>query len=257
MADFIEAASLMGLKGIRHGFFTRRGGVSTAPYATLNCGPGSGDDPAKVAENRARVASRLGTDPARLLTVHQIHGRDALTVSAPWPDPADKPKADALVTVTAGLAIGSLTADCAPVLFADPQAGVVAAAHAGWRGAIAGVLESAIDAMVAAGARRDNIRAAAGPMIGPGHYEVGEDFEAQVLAANPAFARFFHRKPGARPHFDLPALVVHRLQAAGIASAENLALCTYERELDFHSYRRMGHRGEADYGRQISAIVLV
>jgi polyphenol oxidase len=253
----IEAPGLAALRGIRHGFFTRRGGVSTGDYASLNCGLGSGDHAEFVLENRKRVAAVLGTARERLLTGHQVHSAVAQTVTGPWPDPTHRRPADALVSSTPGLALGALTADCAPVLFADPRARVVGAAHAGWKGALGGILESTLVAMETQGARRADIFAAVGPTIGPAHYEVGDEFEARFLAVDRSYATFFHRSAeNARPYFDLPAFIVARLKAANTGFVEDLGRCTYAGESEFYSYRRMGHRREADYGRQISAIVL-
>ena len=256
MAVSFTSTGLDALPGIRHGFFTRRGGVSAGLYASLNCGPGSGDDPAKVAENRERVTARLGA--AHLLTVWQVHGAMAVAVTEPWAaGSTDRPQADAMVTATPGLALGVLTADCAPVLFHDPQARVIGAAHAGWRGALGGILESTLTAMEALGAARARITAAIGPCIGRDAYEVGEEFERTFLIADPANARFFHRpSPRAKPHFDLPGFAAHRLRAANTGQIDDLGRCTCLCESDFFSYRRNTHQGIADYGRQISAIVL-
>jgi YfiH family protein len=251
----LTADCLAALPGIAHGFFTRDGGVSQGGYASLNCGLGSKDDPAAVRENRARVAAFLTA--RSLLTAHQIHSATAVIVDKAW-SPEERPRGDAMVTATRGLALGVLTADCAPVLFADRQAGVVAAVHAGWRGAIAGVLEATLAAMAGLGASTAHIEAAVGPCIGQPAYEVGWDFEQQFLERDPDSARFFAR-PGAdsaaRPHFDLPKYVTHRLARARIAAAE-LAPCTFAQEEHFFSYRRSQARKEPDYGRQISAIVL-
>jgi len=258
MAVSVTAVALAALPGIRHGFFTRRGGVSEAPYASLNCGPGSRDGRANVVENRARVARSLGLVPERLLTVGQVHGANAVVVAAPWPDPEHgRPQADALVTNTPGLAIATLTADCAPVLFADRQARVIGAAHAGWKGALAGILESTITAMEGLGAHRNRIQVAIGPAIGPNHYEVGEEFVQTFLTRDLDNARFFRRPDGAgRALFDLPGFIAARLSTAGASLCEDLGRCTYAGESEFFSFRRATHLGEADYGRQISAIVL-
>jgi len=253
MPQPLLADGLSGLPGIAHGFFTRAGGASQGIYASLNCGLGSRDDAAAVSENRSRVAARLGA--AHLVSAHQVHGTLALTVESAWPE-RERPRADAMVTRVRGLAIGVLTADCAPVLLADPEAGVIAAAHAGWRGALAGILESAIAAMEALGAQRERIRAAVGPCIGQPAYEVGEEFERAFLGQDHANRRFFARPAGAKPHFDLAAFVAHRLGLAGLGNTAVLGHCTYTRGEDFFSYRRSRPRGEADYGRQISAIVL-
>ena len=256
MLEPIAARCLAELPGIRHGFFTRAGGISQGIYAALNCGPGSGDDPSQVATNRARVAEQLGTAHADIVTLYQVHGATALRVDRPV-STNDRPKADAVVTRTPGLAVGVLTADCAPVLFADANAGVVAAAHAGWRGAAAGILEAAIAEMERQGAERRRICAAIGPAINQVSYEVGPEFEAELLEGCLDNARFFARAhSGARPHFDLPGFVEKRLLAAGLGSVERRSPCTYENESLFYSFRRSQHLGEADYGRQISAIVV-
>lgn len=246
------AASLSALSGIAHGFFTRDGGVSSGIYASLNCGLGSADERGNVLENRRRVAGHLGA--GSVVTLYQTHSATALAIEAP---PAgDLPKADAVVTRTPGLAVGALAADCAPVLFADPVAKVVGAAHAGWRGAAGGVLESAIVAMEGLGAERGRIAAAVGPCISQAAYEVGPEFEAQLLALSVENARFFRRfKAGEKAHFDLPGYVAARLSAAGLAAVDCLGVCTYGHESLF-SYRRSQHRRENDYGRQISAIVV-
>ncbi len=251
-----EADCLSILPAIRHGFFTRQGGVSRGLYASLNCGQGSADDRVAVTENRARVARHLESAAGDVQTLHQVHSPTALVVERLTPR-EELPKADALVTATRGLAVGVLTADCAPLLLADGEAGVVGAAHAGWRGALAGVVDAAIDAMARLGARRERIRAAIGPSIGPKTYEVGPEFEAEFLELDPENARFFRRPTrDARPHFDLPGFVAHRLSRAGIRFVESVAHCTYENESLFYSYRRSRVRAEADYGRQISAIVV-
>ena len=260
--DVIEAGCLLDLEasGIRHGFFTRQGGVSEGLYGSLNCGLGSNDDPVKVLENRARVARHLGSPRPEVVTLYQTHSATALVVNAPYPRTA-VPKADAVVTRTPGLAIGALAADCNPVLFADPQAKVVAAAHAGWRGALGGILESTVVAMESLGADRRRICAAVGPSINQPSYEVGPEFEAEFLKATADYAAFFHRPTaGGRPRFDLPGFVMMRLGRAGVGTTERVAPCTYENESKFFSYRRTTHRqvgGQTlDYGRQISAIMV-
>lgn len=251
----ITSANLQA-RNIRHGFFTRTGGVSDGIYAGLNTGLGSNDVPARVLENRRRVAEHLGANHGSVVTLYQVHGATALTVDKPQ-DRANLPKADAVVTNTPGLAIGVLTADCTPVLFADPRAGVVAAAHAGWRGAVGGILEAAIREMERQGAQRENIRAAIGPTISAEIYEVGPEFEAEVLRLDPGNERFFHAPaPGARVHFDLPGYVTARLARAGLTNVEVCAPCTYRSESLFFSYRRSQVLKEGDYGRQISAIVV-
>ncbi|ASY57344.1 MULTISPECIES: peptidoglycan editing factor PgeF [Sinorhizobium] len=239
---------------IAHGYFTRKGGVSEGIYRGLNVGLGSHDDRERVAENRARVASWFDAEPRRLATVHQIHSPDAIIVDDSY-DGA-RPDADALVTATPGIVLGVLSADCGPVLFADPRARVIGAAHAGWKGALGGVLESTIDAMVSLGARRERIVACLGPSISRQHYEVGPEFVERFMSTDDSYAAFF-RPSGRNGHamFDLPGLTVRRLVAAGV-TAENLDICTYADEDRFFSYRRTTHRQEPDYGRQISAICI-
>ena len=256
MPDPILADNLAALPGIRHGFFTRAGGVSEGLYGSLNCGLGSRDAPDKVRENRARVARHLGADAARLLTCYQVHSATAITVDQPWA-PDQQPRADALVTTTPGIALGALAADCTPILFADPRTRVIGAAHAGWKGALGGVIEATVAAMAGLGAERGRIAAAVGPCIGPASYEVGPEFEAVFLAADAGFARFFRRPaPNSRAHFDLPGFVAHRLAAASIGGVHMASPCTYADAGRFFSYRRTTHLREADYGRQISAIVI-
>ena len=253
----LTAACLSGLPGIAHGFFTREGGVSSGIYAGLNCGFGSSDDPARVAENRARVARQLGALAPAVLTLHQVHSATAVMVSADIARPG-LPKADGLVTATRGLAIGVLAADCAPVLFADPQAGVIGAAHAGWRGAVGGVLEATVAAMERIGADRRRIRAAVGPCISQASYEVGPEFEAEFIKREGANAAFFGPfGQNGRSHFDLAGYVASRLAASGIAQIARQTPCTYQNESLFYSYRRTTHAKAADYGRQISAILLI
>jgi len=240
------------LRGTAHGFFTRQGGVSEGIYAGLNCGPGSGDDAGAVAANRARVTAHLGA--AALVSVHQVHSPDVVTVSAPWGDA--RPKADAMVTDRPGLALGVLTADCAPVLFADREAGVIGAAHAGWKGAIGGVLEATLDAMERLGAARGRVTAVIGPTISQRAYEVGPEFVERFIDEDPAHARFFAGGTGDRAMFDLPGFLLARLRATGVAGAAWTGHCTYADEARFYSYRRATHRGEADYGRLVAAIML-
>lgn len=249
------ADGLQGLRGVAHGFFTRTGGVSQGVYASLNCGPGSGDAAAAVRENRARAAAHLGAGD--LVSAHQVHGTTALAVERPWPGSRSRPQADALVTATRGLALGVLTADCAPLLLAEPEAGVVAAVHAGWRGALAGIVEAAVAAMEGLGAQRRRIRAAVGPCIGLAVYQVGPEFAAEFHRRDAASAPFFVQDgPEARPRFDLSGYALHRLRQTGVAEAGAVAACNYTLADDFFSYRRSRVCGEADYGRQISAIVL-
>jgi polyphenol oxidase len=257
MTEPLHAARLARLEGIRHAFFTRAGGVSGGVYASLNAGVGSNDDPGHVAENRARMAAALGVAPERFLTCYQIHSPDVVVATAPWNGGA-RPRADAVVTTVPQLAIGVSTADCGPVLLADAQAGVIGAAHAGWRGALGGVTDATIAAMEKLGAARQNIVAALGPMIRQNNYETGADLRDRFVAADSANSRFF-RAAGREEHFmfDLASYVTARLAAAGIGAIEDLGACTYADAEKFFSYRRMTHRGEADYGRHVNAIVLV
>jgi purine-nucleoside/S-methyl-5'-thioadenosine phosphorylase / adenosine deaminase len=250
------ASSLSAIDGVRHGFFTRLGGVSGGLYASLNCGPGSRDEAANVVENRARVAEILGAKPDRLLSVSQQHSADAITAKRPW-DAAKLPEADAIVTSTPGLAIGILTADCAPVLFADGEARVIGAAHAGWRGALSGIIEATVEAMQKLGAAPERITAVIGPAISQKAYEVGAEYVERFLAEEPESEAFFMNDEGSgEPHFDLPGYVGERLARAGVGTIADLGLCTYCEETRLFSYRRSQHRGEEDYGRQISAILL-
>lgn len=251
----VEAPALA-LPGIAHAFFTRQGGVSAGLYAGLNTGIGSRDQREAVMENRSRAARHLGTTIERLATPYQVHGTETVTVETPW-GPGLGPKADALVTNRPGLAIGVGTADCGPVLFADAAAGIVGAAHAGWKGALTGILESTIAAMEGLGADRTRVVAVLGPMISGEVYEVGPEFVERFVEADPDNQRFF--RPAARPghaYFDLPAYIVARLEAAGVGRAGHTGFCTYRDEQRFFSYRRATHRGEPGYGRLLSAIVL-
>jgi polyphenol oxidase len=251
----IEAASLT-LTGIRHAFFTRSGGVSTGLYASLNGGVGSQDDAGKVVENRARMAAALGVEPRRLLTAYQSHSPNVVVAEAPWTT-GDRPQADAIVTRMRALAIGVTTADCGPVLLADPRTGVIGAAHAGWRGALTGVIEATVAAMERLGAARGQIRAAIGPMIRQTNYEVGPDLVARFRAEDPAASRFFApAKREAHAMFDLAGYIAARLKRAGITAVEDTGLCTYADPERFFSYRRTTHHAEADYGRHVNAIAL-
>jgi len=242
------------LPGVSHGFFTRQGGVSAGVYASLNGGTGSKDDPQAVAENRRRMALHLGVEPEHLLVPYQIHSAEALIVEAPF---TERPHCDGLVTATRGLALGVTGADCGIILFAEPEAGIIAAAHAGWKGAFTGVLEAALTQMEILGAVRNKIRAVLGPTIGPESYEVGPEFVARFIEAEDSYRGFFKssRREG-HALFDLPAFIGMRLRSAGVGSFTNLALDTYADEARFFSYRRCTHRQEADYGRQIAAIAL-
>jgi polyphenol oxidase len=252
----LQAKNLSALAGISHAFFTREGGVSDGLYASLNAGVGSNDDPAKVAENRARMANAVGVSPERFLTAYQIHSPDVVVAETPWTAEA-RPRADAIVTRVPGLAIGVSTADCGPVLFADPQARVIGAAHAGWRGALAGVLEAAIAAMEKLGAGRGRMVAALGPMISQNNYEVGEELVVQFTKTDAENARFFAAGRPGHAQFDLPGFIASRLAAAGIGQIEDLAACTYADPKRFYSFRRATHRGEPDYGRHVNAIALL
>ncbi len=250
----LEIITSDALDGLKHGFFTRKGGASSGIFQGLNCGPGSSDLAEVVAINRARVAAAMEAPADALVTVHQIHSADVLRVSAPIGD--DKPRADAIVTATPGIVLGVLTADCQPVLFADPRAQVIGAAHAGWRGAQSGVLEATLDAMEVLGAHRANITAIIGPTISQAAYEVGPEFVETFLDDDPESARFFANGTGDRALFDLPGYSLNRLRAAGVGLAEWTRHCTYRDPARFYSFRRTTHAGEADYGRLISCIRL-
>ncbi|GAA3997476.1 peptidoglycan editing factor PgeF [Sphingomonas humi] len=236
-----------------HGFLGRAGGVSEGAMASLNCGWGSGDDRALIVENRRRAADAV-LPGAAIVSPYQVHGIDVLE-AGDWSD-NERPPADGLVTDRPGVLLGILTADCAPLLFADREAGVIGAAHAGWRGALGGVAEATIAAMERLGADRSRIAAAIGPTIARASYEVDRAFPEPFLAADPETERFFAEGPAGKPHFDLPAYLLHRLAAAGLRQVEALGLDTYDREEDFYSFRRATHRGEPSYGRQISLIGL-
>ena len=250
----IQAEALSHASGIAHGFFSRSGGISTGLYRGLNTGLGSNDDRAAVTENRTRVAGWFGASPDRLVTVHQIHSPDVHVANST--NRTERPQADAIVTNEPGLVIGILTADCGPVLFADPEGKVIGAAHAGWKGAYSGVLENTVTAMESLGARRGRITAVLGPSISGRQYEVGPEFHARFVEARADDNRYF--SPSSRPGhflFDLQGLTVDRLREAGI-NASMTGHCTYVDEDLFFSYRRTTHRGEPDYGRQISAIAI-
>jgi YfiH family protein len=252
----LSADNLRGAAPTVHAFFGRSGGVSTGIYASLNCGPGSNDDRARVIENRHVALAALGSSNSRLLTLYQVHGAETVEVREAW-EMGRGPKADAMATSIPGFALGILTADCAPVLLADTKAGIVGAAHAGWKGALAGIIESAVDAMEQLGAQRERIAAAIGPCISQRAYEVGEELRATVIANDSADAQHF--VPSDRNdhwRFDLPAYAKTRLERAAVQSISIIPACTYAREADFFSFRRATHRGETDYGRQLSAIML-
>jgi YfiH family protein len=250
------ASSLLSqVPGLRHAFFTREGGVSQGIYESLNAGIGSQDDPVHVAENRRRMAETMGVAPANFLSLYQIHSPDAVIADRPW-DAASRPRADAIVTRTPGLAIGVTAADCGPVLFADPRGRVIAAAHAGWKGALAGVLEKTIDAMETLGSRRSDITVVIGPLIRQRSYEVGAEFVTRFTGSDRGHARFF--VPSAREGhamFDLGGFIRTRLEEAGVETIDDTRIDTYSDER-FFSYRRSVHRKEPDFGRHVHAIVL-
>ena len=252
----IQAPSLSALPDIRHAFFTREGGVSEGIYASLNGGTGSRDAPENVRENRARMASALGVAPSHFVTCYQIHSPDVIVATEPWTR-ENPPRADAIVTRTPGLAIGVTTADCGPILFADAQAGVIGATHAGWKGALTGVLEATVAAMETLGAQCNRIHAALGPMIRQPNYEVGAEFVARFKTAGASNDRFFAAasRPG-HAMFDLPGYIRCRLERAEIQGVEDLGLCTYADPARFFSYRRATHLAEPDYGRHVNAIAL-
>lgn len=255
-AEAITAPDLSAATGVRHGFFTRRGGVSEGIFTTLNCGLASGDDRAKVMENLGRAGRRLGIEAPSLLTAYQIHSADVVTVERPWA-PTGRPRADGMVTREPGIALGVLAADCGPVLFADAEARVIGAAHAGWRGALGGVLQATVDRMESLGARRGGIVAALGPCIGQASYEVGPEFPAPFLAQDPANESFF--RPARREGhfmFDLAGYIANALGALGLGSVHVAGHDTCADEEMFFSYRRSCLRDEGGYGRSISAIVL-
>ncbi len=250
------ALDALKVAGVAHGYFTRDGGVSGGIYASLNCGGGSGDDPAAVAENRARAAAMLGVAPDALATNHQVHGSDIVTVAGDWRH-APRARADGLVTKERGVALGILTADCVPVLFADIAAGVIGAAHAGWRGALGGVLDATVRAMTALGAEPARIRAGFGPAIAQASYEVGPEFPAPFMAQDPRNERFFIGAPTGKYRFDLPGYVRWRLEGLGLAAVAATGGDTAAEPERFFSYRRSRLAGEPDYGRLLSAIALL
>ena len=251
----LEAVTADCLHPLRHGFFTRKGGASSGIYAGLNCGQGSGDQAQVVAINRARVADALGVQPAHLQTLHQVHSSTVITLHAPLA-PQDQVPADAMVTKVPGLALGVLTADCAPVLLADTTTGVIGVAHAGWRGALGGVLRATVDAMVAQGAQPALISAVIGPTISQRAYEVGPEFLDAFVADDPDHTRFFANGQNGRMQFDLPGFALACLRQAGVGHAEWTGHCTYSDPERFYSYRRSVHGQEVDYGRLIAGIVL-
>lgn len=252
----LQAPSLQAIPGVRHAFFTRAGGVSSGIYESLNGGLGSRDGPDAVRENRTRMASALGVAPDRFVTCYQIHSPNVVVAETPWTREAS-PQADAVVTRVPGLAVGATTADCGPVLFADAKAGVVGAAHAGWKGALTGVLEATLAAMEGLGAARESMVAALGPMIRQPNYEVGPEFMQRFCAADAENERFFApaQREGHRM-FDLAGFIAMRLRQAGVGRIEDLGLCTYAEPDRFFSYRRSTHLKEPDYGRHVNAIAL-
>lgn len=251
----LASALLSAIPGLRHGFFSREGGVSDGIYASLNGGIGSKDDPDRVVENRRRMAAAMGVKPSHLLTAFQVHSPDVAVARAPW-DMASRPRADAIVTRVEGLAIGVTAADCGPVLFVDPTARVIGAAHAGWKGALSGVLESTIGAMQELGAERARMVAAIGPLIRQPSYEVGEEFVERFVDAGAENARFFIPAPrSGHAMFDLGGFIRMRLERAGMLMIDDIGVDTYA-DPRFYSYRRSVHRGEADYGRHVHAIAL-
>jgi polyphenol oxidase len=250
----LEILTSPALASVRHGFFTRRGGASSGLFKGLNCGTGSSDLAECVSINRQRAAEAMGVASQAMVTVNQIHSADVVVVTAPFEGPA--PRADALVTRTPGLALAVLTADCEPVLFCDAEARVIGAAHAGWKGALDGVLEATLDAMEGLGAHRARIAAVIGPTISQRAYEVGPEFFERFMDADPDYGRFFAGGAGERMQFDLPAFGLHRLREAGIGQAEWTRHCTYSDPVRFYSYRRSVHEAEPDYGRLLSAIRL-
>ena len=249
----LEILTSDALAATRHGFFTRRGGTSSGIFKGLNCGAGSSDQSEAVTINRRRVADAMQVPHDHLMGVHQIHSADVVTVGSAT---QDRPKADALVTATKGIALSVLSADCQPVLFADTQAGVIGAAHAGWKGALDGVLPQTVEAMIALGAKRENICAAIGPCISQRAYEVGLDFMDNFMDDDPDNARFFAQGNGDKLQFDLPAFGLKSLRTAGITKAEWTQHCTYNDQERFYSYRRSVHQKEADYGRLIAVITI-
>jgi len=251
----IGSPLLSAIPGLRHAFFTREGGVSDGVYASLNGGIGSQDDPARVTENRRRMAELMGVIPEHFLSVWQIHSPDAVVATGPW-EGAARPRADAMVTRTEGLAIGVTAADCGPILFVDPNARVIGAAHAGWKGALTGIVESTVDAMEKLGAERSGIVAAIGPLIRQHSYEVGGEFVDRFVEADAENTLFFI--PSAREGhamFDLASFIRTRLENAGVLMIDDAGIDTYSDER-FYSYRRSVHRGEPDYGRHVHAIAL-
>ena len=256
MPEFLTCSVMAGSTGIQHGFFTRIGGVSTGLYSSLNCGFGSGDAPENVAENRSRALTAMGLEKISMLTCNQIHSAEAIFVERSW-QPGAAPRADAMVTNLPHVALGILTADCAPVLFADQKNHVIAAVHAGWRGAISGITDNTIKLMVSKGAERANIVAAIGPAISKTSYEVGAEFRHQFMDKDPENVVFFlSGKNVGKFHFDLPAYLVSRLQMAGISQISVMNRDTCLERTYFYSYRRSLYNADPEYGRGLSLIAL-
>lgn len=254
--NVFQSSSLSDLDGVAHGFFGRKGGVSRGIFASLNTGFGSSDDAENVAENRSRIAKHLGTSEGRLVTLYQIHSPNAVHVTSPW-SRGQGPQADAMATTERGIALGVLAADCAPVLFADARAGVIGSAHAGWKGAIGGVVEAAVELMEKLGAKRGNISAAIGPCISQRSYEVGPEFRERFVAQASDNSRYFvPSKKADHFMFDLPAYVAMRAKGVGLGHVDVTGVCTYDNAEDYFSFRRTTHLGEKDYGRNLSAIML-
>ena len=254
-----QTHDLLSLSGISHGFFGRQGGVSADQYGSLNAGSGSNDIANNVEQNRALIAGALGAAPDCLLSLSQIHSKDVLIIDAPFKDPisGELPKADGLVTKTAGLAISALSADCGPVLMCDPDTQVIGACHAGWRGAVSGITTETIKAMCAIGASRGNIRAVLGPCISQPNYEVGDDFRNDLVAQDEGYDRFFEAGGASgKPHFDLKRFILAKLRAEGLTQIDALPDCTYGQPDDYFSYRYNTHQGVDGYGRNLSAIML-
>ncbi len=256
--SFITAPILGDIASISHGFFGKHGGVSTGQYTSLNTGYGSDDKPDDITENRKRVANTLGANPSHLLSVHQHHSTDVKIVTTPdniW-DNQNPPKADAIVTSIAGIACSALAADCAPVLFVDPKVRIIGAAHAGWRGALGGITDETIKAMLSLGAKRENICAAIGPCISQKHFEVGPEFVDLFMTEHSSAVSLFVEGKNYRSHFDIKTYLVRKLLRAGITQAEAFPACSYGQQTDYFSYRYNSHNGISDYGRNISAIML-
>lgn len=254
MSVVFNTHELLRHEGISHGFFKRQGGVSKGQYESLNVGQGSQDLAESVTENRKRVANALGTTELKLMSLSQIHSTEVLIVDTPFK--GTSPKADGLVTKTPGLAISALAADCGPVLFCDPEARIIGACHAGWRGALAGVTTETIRAMESLGALRENIYAVLGPCISQDSYEVGHDYRDTFVAENESYDRFFKLGPNRKPHFDLKRFITAKLRKDGLTHIDALPDCTYAQPQDYFSYRYNTHNALGDYGRNISAIML-